>query len=175
MFPLNPSGVTYAVALQKNGGTVTPIGLIIKNCDISMSMNSPAEIRLVCEVDPNYDESSTYSSGPPQPQYPPLDATQTPDGAMNWKEHKEEYGVKLMRTVYASAWTEIERTNCYCCTCSDSNPDPHCRNHGWAGTRACGKHNMPGTPYMQESFDKTGKIIQTETMPQSIEQYQRER
>lgn len=175
MFPLHPSGVTYAVALEKRDGIVRPIGLIIKNIDVSMDMHSKAQVRLTAEVDPDYDEASTYSGNPTPPPYPPLDATQTPDGAMSWKEYKDEPGLKLMRTVYASAWTEIQRTDCFCCTCADNNPDPHCRNHGWAGQRACEKHGRPGQSYLQEQFDKTGKIIQVDVMPQSIEEYQRER
>jgi hypothetical protein len=41
--------------------------------------------------------------------------------------------------------TDELRTDCYCCSCGDDGGvDPYCRNHGWAGSRPCEVHNMPG-------------------------------
>lgn len=177
MFPLHPSGVTHVVAYERRDGIVKPVGLIIKNIDVSMGMHTKSEIRMICEVDEDFDEASHYPPGQPiPPQYPPPDALQTPDGAMSWKEYRTTLDGKELRTVYASAWSLVDRINCFCCSCSDNNPDPHCRNHGFAGRRACEKHGTTGEAYTQETINHTtGAIEQTETMPQSIEQYQRER
>jgi hypothetical protein len=102
--------------------------------------------------------------------------TKHPDGSESWKEYDtRESGVKRLRTVYASAWAEIERTNCFCCTCPANNTDPHCRNHGFAGRRPCEEHNLPGTKYQQEHIDnKTGSLFRVDVMPQSVQAYRRE-
>lgn len=102
--------------------------------------------------------------------------TRHPDGSESWKEYDtRESGVKKMRTIYASEWVVIERYDCYCCTCRNSNPDPHCRNHGFAGRRPCEEHLMPGKHYEQEHIDrKTGAILRAEVMPQSVQAYRRE-
>lgn len=46
--------------------------------------------------------------------------------------------------IYAALAVVEERTNCFCCSCGEYAIDPACRNHGWAATRPCGLHGMPG-------------------------------
>lgn len=55
----------------------------------------------------------------------------------------------LVTTTYYQPILVIEeRTNCFCCTCSgQEGDDPACRNHGWAATRPCDIHGMPGSPW----------------------------
>ena len=71
--------------------------------------------------------------------------------AREWTETRDCYGYKLQRKITATEWVEVERTDCYCCSCRDNGyggtvNDPYCRNHGWYGERPCEKHSMPGTP-----------------------------
>lgn len=41
------------------------------------------------------------------------------------------------------------RKTCYCCSCGDrEGSDPFCRNHGFAGTRACEEHEMHGDKFV---------------------------
>lgn len=60
-----------------------------------------------------------------------------------------------------------ERTDCFCCSCSDGSNDAHCRNHGFFARRPCDVHGMPGElhepdeeygetfePYIPESTQK---------------------
>jgi hypothetical protein len=61
-----------------------------------------------------------------------------------WEEEIECVGYRMRRTVAATAWYEVERTTCYCCSCRDLPYDSHCRNHGWNGVRPCEHHGTPG-------------------------------
>lgn len=61
-----------------------------------------------------------------------------------WVEEIEEPGVIRRRTVTAGEWIE-ERSDCFCCSCSDFSSDLSCRNHGYYATRPCDRHNMPGS------------------------------
>lgn len=67
----------------------------------------------------------------------------------SWTETSNETGYKLTRQVTATQWVEMERTDCYCCSCDDDDlgnyVDVFCRNHGYAGERPCEVHNLPGT------------------------------
>lgn len=70
-----------------------------------------------------------------------------------------------------------ERTNCYCCTCPDDGlqTDPACRNHGWAATRPCEEHDMPGQPWGDEMCTDACRGTRhavgcrTGTMPNSVQ------
>lgn len=78
-------------------------------------------------------------------------------GSESWVEvDNTRAGVVKTRTVTATPW-EVVITHCFCCSCDDHNPDPYCRNHGFAGERPCEEHNMPG------SVDENG------TMPDSVQ------
>lgn len=84
------------------------------------------------------------------------------DGTYRWTETRTDPGVVWARTVTASDWKLVERTNCYCCSCGDyGSSDPYCRNHGFAGTRPCETHELPG------SADEDG------VMPDSVQTEQR--
>jgi hypothetical protein len=67
--------------------------------------------------------------------------------ATQWVERQDCVGYVRERTVTATEWVEVERTDCHCCSCSVDGfaVDPHCRNHGYYGERPCELHNMPGT------------------------------
>lgn len=81
--------------------------------------------------------------------YPTLknvDFSQHPDGRWSWTEVESVPGLIRRRRVVAEPWVE-ERTNCFCCSCDELSSDPACRNHGFAGTRPCEVHNMPGQPW----------------------------
>jgi hypothetical protein len=80
------------------------------------------------------------------PHYSKSAESLTPDGLTAWTETREEPGVIYQRKVMATGWTEVARTDCFCCTCWDYSVDPVCRNHGFDGQRPCEAHNMPGTP-----------------------------
>jgi hypothetical protein len=56
--------------------------------------------------------------------------------------------------VYELICVVEERTDCFCCSCSDeeSTNDPYCRNHGWAAKRPCDIHDMPGD--LRDDFDE---------------------
>lgn len=63
----------------------------------------------------------------------------------SWTEQRADGGVIWERLVMATAWREVERTDCYCCTCPEHSIDPYCRNHGGHhGLRPCERHGMPG-------------------------------
>ena len=64
-----------------------------------------------------------------------------------WTEYRSLPGVKYSRNVIASHWVEVERTDCYCCSCDDDSgvSDGACRNHGFYAERPCETHNMPGS------------------------------
>lgn len=56
-----------------------------------------------------------------------------------------------------------DRTDCFCCSCSDMGNDMACRNHGngLVGERPCDYHKMPG------SVDDNG------VMPASVQEWRR--
>lgn len=69
------------------------------------------------------------------------------NGAVLTEVYDAGYGMKVTRV-----WqliVEIEdRETCYCCSCGEHpGHDPYCRNHGFAGTRKCEKHEMPGDEF----------------------------
>jgi hypothetical protein len=71
-------------------------------------------------------------------------------GQETWTEVEETPGLIRRRTVVAHEWVE-ERSNCFCCSCGDrEGSDPACRNHGFAATRPCETHNMPGSEWDEE-------------------------
>lgn len=85
--------------------------------------------------------------------------TRNEDGTSTWVETWSIPGLTRTRTVTASEWSET-RDNCFCCSCPEfGNSDPFCRNHGFAGTRPCEEHNMPG------DFDPD----MTDGMPRSVQ------
>lgn len=87
-----------------------------------------------------------------------------PDGSQTWLETKTTPGLVQARWVTAAPWHVEARTNCYCCSCPDEGgQDPYCRNHGFAGTRPCEEHNMPG----QEAEGPNGENL---GMPTSVQQ-----
>lgn len=158
--------VAYTV---DENGVEKPIGLIIKNCDILTNVDGPIQVRLDCRLD---EKAMLEHDGFNPPTKQPLDTIQHMDGSMTWREHRNSPDGRELRTVYASPWALVERTDCFCCSCSDNNPDPHCRNHGWAGRRACGKHNQSGQDYEQEKINHTtGDLYTVMETPQSIEEY----
>lgn len=70
--------------------------------------------------------------------------------AKEWVERLEYTGYAVERSVTAGEWVEIERTDCFCCSCRENGygglvADPYCRNHGWYGERPCETHMLPGT------------------------------
>lgn len=74
-----------------------------------------------------------------------------------------EPGLTRKRTLTPGPWVE-ERTNCFCCSCREfGGADPACRNHGWAATRPCEKHKMPGSPWDIDGDEYDG------VMPVSVE------
>lgn len=42
--------------------------------------------------------------------------------------------------------TDTSKLGCFCCTCSEDQRDPACRDHGAHGLRECLKHNCPPVP-----------------------------
>ena len=50
-------------------------------------------------------------------------------------------GQERLRLVIKRAWQDGHRETCFCCSCPDGPWDPFCRNHGFAGSRRCEKHN----------------------------------
>ena len=69
------------------------------------------------------------------------------------------------RTVTAMPWEEVQRLDCWCCTC-DERPgsDAACRNHGYYGKRPCEQHGTEG--YFWEDTDE---------MPESVQAYRANR
>lgn len=60
-----------------------------------------------------------------------------------WYEEYDDFsGLVRYRLIEATDAFTI-RDNCYCCSCG-VNPDPYCRNHGFAGMRPCVEHDQPG-------------------------------
>lgn len=69
-------------------------------------------------------------------------------------------------SVYQLVATIENRTNCYCCSCPDEGPtDMACRNHGFAASRPCEYHNMPGQTWGEEMMGTTSYG----TMPLSVQ------
>ena len=56
----------------------------------------------------------------------------------------------LVTETYELLFSVEDRTDCFCCSCHDgpggfgTSNDPYCRNHGWAASRPCELHGMPG-------------------------------
>jgi len=69
------------------------------------------------------------------------------NGTETWIEDIVTPGLTRSRIVTAGVWIE-HRTDCFCCSCDDelSTMDVFCRNHGFAGSRPCEVHGMPGQP-----------------------------
>jgi hypothetical protein len=183
------------IKLDKSGppGQKNEVVIDVKNVDQLVNEQSQTVVRvegtfnhewsmgdkLPGEIMGTLGSTVIQSNGPMQisvlPKNDPLDLVTNPDGSQSWKEYETEPGVIKLRTVYASAWAEVERNNCFCCSCPANNPDPHCRNHGWAGRRPCEDHKLPGTKYEQEHIDnKTGSLLRVDVMPQSVQAYRRE-
>ena len=98
--------------------------------------------------------------------YPTTDYHRENDGRTLIRVHNDFSGM-VKTEVYELVCTIEDRTTCFCCSCSnDYQTDPFCRNHGWAGTRPCELHNMPGAP-----------IQDSDEMPDSVQKenaYQRQ-
>lgn len=74
------------------------------------------------------------------------------DGHQTWRETRTQPGLVEQRDITATPWVVKERTDCYCCSCADSQGgDAACRNHGWAAKRPCETHNMPGETWENDS------------------------
>lgn len=79
------------------------------------------------------------------------------EGRSSWSEYTiTPEGVHVRDVVGTDSTADtgwaLHRTNCFCCSCDDpchGGWDPHCRNHGADGSRACERHNMPA----QACFD----------------------
>jgi hypothetical protein len=57
--------------------------------------------------------------------------------------------------IIVESWIKIceirDRQTCFCCSCGErEGTDIACRNHGWAASRPCETHGMPGTPWGEE-------------------------
>lgn len=82
-----------------------------------------------------------------------------PDGTESWTEKRKDPEGTYSRKVTAKPW-KFERTQCFCCSCEDTGrSDPHCRNHGFDGTRPCEVHEMPGG------------MTDTGVMPESVQEH----
>ncbi|WNO27771.1 hypothetical protein SEA_HUWBERT_19 [Microbacterium phage Huwbert] len=81
-----------------------------------------------------------------------VERTQMSNGAFV-RERMVTIEAVFERVVWASDWRETERLTCHCCTCDEdywsgyTTNDPACRNHGFAGTRPCDIHNLPGSTW----------------------------
>ncbi|AYN57321.1 hypothetical protein PBI_BRIDGETTE_55 [Arthrobacter phage Bridgette] len=97
------------------------------------------------------------------PEYRKANVQYTGGGGLSWTEYRETPGLVEERECTATGWTVKERTNCYCCSCPNEQTcaDPACRNHGWAATRPCETHNMPGQPWGEEAGELEGKMPAT--------------
>jgi hypothetical protein len=75
------------------------------------------------------------------------DRQKHPDGTETWTEIYNDFSGRIRtRTVKAEAYVD-RWDNCYCCSCPEHTNDPYCRNHGYAGTRACDQHGQPGSEF----------------------------
>lgn len=99
----------------------------------------------------------TYSKGP---------VTVDPEtGLQTWTEYQHWPGHTNSRIVTATKWQEVERTNCFCCSCGErEGSDPACRNHGWAANRPCETHKLPGQAWGEEAGPELDG-----TMPLSVQ------
>lgn len=100
------------------------------------------------------------------------DESTTPDGDVKWREESHTGEGIYRRLVMATPW-ELERTNCYCCTCYEDyysgmvSTDGYCRNHGMGfGTRPCDVHDLPGEPIDLRELEPD--FIGPEPMPESV-------
>lgn len=78
------------------------------------------------------------------PEYRMTDMVNNGAQGATWTELRETPGLVEERQVKATGWTVKERTDCYCCSCTEHLTDAACRNHGWAAKRPCEAHEMPG-------------------------------
>ena len=81
----------------------------------------------------------TYTRGP---------ETVLKNGSRIWTEECRGPGYVNRRVILAEAWKEVERTDCFCCSCDpeSSTQDGACRNHGYYASRPCEVHHMAGSP-----------------------------
>lgn len=99
------------------------------------------------------------------------DESTTPDGDVKWREESHTSEGTYRRLVMATQW-ELERTNCFCCTCDDEDgymisSDGYCRNHNAGfGMRPCDVHNMPGEPIDLREMEPD--FIGPEPLPDSV-------
>lgn len=61
-------------------------------------------------------------------------------------------------TVYEAIVKIENRTDCFCCSCTDERTDAACRNHGFYGKRPCEEHGMPG--YVWQDSDTMPATVQ---------------
>lgn len=85
----------------------------------------------------------------------------------------ETPGLKVIETFKLES-REEDLTECFCCSCGDYGSDPACRNHGFAATRPCEEHNMPGSVW--DDFYVDGVLDKSSgTMPESVQEVRRQR
>lgn len=112
--------------------------------------------------------------------YPERDIvrTSTPEGTFLTVTRTEPGLVTTERFVLAS--TMVERDNCFCCSCDENDlggliADPACRNHGFAATRPCEVHGMPGSVWDDLPNDDGTLPEWCGTMPESVQEIRRQR
>lgn len=93
-----------------------------------------------------------------------------PDGTETYVEVETDVDRITRTRVYRGA-PQVERTNCFCCSCNDYgdgliSSDPGCRNHGFAGTRPCEEHNMPGQEWDDFGIENDPDVGK---MPESVQ------
>lgn len=72
------------------------------------------------------------------------------DGHVIATHTTKEPGLETVET-FVLVEVVTRRDDCFCCSCVDDGPsDPYCRNHGFAGRRACEIHHTP------EEIDHSG-------------------
>jgi len=91
--------------------------------------------------------------------YPDTQYTKVPNQPDLLVRTYNDYSGLIITEYYQRILIVEDRKDCYCCSCGDTPDDPFCRNHGFAGTRPCDKHQMPGTP------DEDGN------MPESVQRH----
>lgn len=94
-----------------------------------------------------------------------------PDGTETYIEVEKRIDIieATVRTRVYRGVPDVEITNCFCCSCDDYGDgfitsDPACRNHGFAATRPCEVHHMPGQPWgdeLGEDHPDFGKLPET--------------
>lgn len=90
------------------------------------------------------------------------------DGTETYVEVVEDVD-RITRTRVYRGVPDVERTNCFCCSCNHYGDglittDAACRNHGFAAHRPCEEHGMPGEPWEDFGTPDDGK------MPESVQQ-----